>query len=73
MVGPHALRLTADLAGTDGVLVCGGDSYVNEVVSSLLDRLGRIPCPLGIVPCGHVNALARHLDPELPPNSPTAL
>lgn len=41
----------------DGVLVCGGDGTVNEVATVLIDT----GMPMGILPAGSGNGLARHL------------
>eukprot|EP00048_Salpingoeca_helianthica_P023945 m.28474 g.28474 ORF g.28474 m.28474 type:complete len:871 (+) comp9086_c0_seq2:192-2804(+) len=56
---------TYEFKGLDGILVCGDDSFFNEVVSGLLHRFDAPPCPLGVVPCGRLNALASHLDDSL--------
>ncbi len=58
--GPgHAKTLAADAAGEDytAVLACGGDGTVNEVASGLTGT----SMPMGIIPCGSGNGLARHL------------
>jgi diacylglycerol kinase family enzyme len=51
----HASELAAGAAG-DAVFVFGGDGVVNEVLNGL--RAGK---PLGVVPGGHTNVLARAL------------
>lgn len=56
---------TYDFTGLDAILVCGDDSFFNEVVTGLLCRFEEMPCPLGVVPCGRLNALASHLDDGL--------
>ena len=59
--GPgHATELAAEAArcGTfDGVLACGGDGTVNEAACGLVGT----GVPLGIIPAGSGNGLARHL------------
>lgn len=59
--GPgHATELAAEAArcGTfDGVLACGGDGTVNEAACGLIGT----DVPLGIIPAGSGNGLARHL------------
>lgn len=59
--GPgHATELAAEAArcGTfDGVLACGGDGTVNEAARGLAGT----DVPLGIIPAGSGNGLARHL------------
>lgn len=44
--------------GYDAVLAAGGDGTVNEAACALCDT----NVPLGIIPCGSGNGLARHLD-----------
>jgi diacylglycerol kinase family enzyme len=51
----HATELAAGAAG-DAVFVFGGDGVLNEVLNGLPERK-----PLGIVPGGHTNVLARAL------------
>jgi diacylglycerol kinase family enzyme len=51
----HATELAAEAAG-DAVFVFGGDGVVNEALNGLPARK-----PLGIVPGGHTNVLARAL------------
>ncbi len=50
--------------GYDGVITAGGDGTVNETAIALCDT----QVPLGIIPCGSGNGLARHfgiqVDPE---------
>lgn len=50
--------------GYDGVITAGGDGTVNETAKALCDT----QVPLGIIPCGSGNGLARHfgiqVDPE---------
>lgn len=61
--GPDALRawIEADGPSADLIVVCGGDGSLNTVAPALL-KAGR---PLGIVPTGTANDLARTLD--IPP------
>lgn len=64
---------THDFSRTDGILVLGSDGFLNEVVTGLLERFDALPCPIGVVPCGHcadANALASHLDDTVEPLSP---
>lgn len=49
-------RMAAD-NGYDGVLACGGDGTVNEVARAVAGT----PLPLGIIPAGSGNGLARHM------------
>lgn len=59
--GPgDATRLGAEAAGMgyDAVLVAGGDGTVNETAAGLCGT----NVPLGIIPCGSGNGLARHLN-----------
>lgn len=58
--GPgDATRIAADCAsrGDYCVLVCGGDGTVNEVATGLIGT----STPMGILPAGSGNGLARHL------------
>ena len=61
----HATELAAGAAG-DAVFVFGGDGVVNEVLNGL--PAGK---PLGIVPGGHTNVLARALG--VPPDPAAAV
>ncbi len=67
----HATELAARATG-DAVFVFGGDGVVNEVLNGLAAGT-----PLGIVPGGHTNVLARALgvpsDPSLCRPSPPDL
>jgi diacylglycerol kinase family enzyme len=51
----HAIELARQAEG-DAVWVLGGDGIVNEVLNGL-----RAGVPLGVVPAGHTNVLARSL------------
>ncbi|MBD5213908.1 MAG: diacylglycerol kinase family lipid kinase [Bacteroidales bacterium] len=55
----HASELAAEAArkGYAGVIAAGGDGTINEVASSLCNT----GVPLGIVPAGSGNGLARHV------------
>lgn len=54
----HAIELANDLAGKyDGIIAVGGDGTVNEIAQSLMGS----ETPLGILPSGSGNGLARHL------------
>lgn len=59
--GPgHATQLAAEAVAqgrVGGVLACGGDGTVNETASGLVGS----DLPLGIIPAGSGNGLARHL------------
>lgn len=73
--------MAADFSKINGVVVCGGDTFVNEVrvamlvppdpcqvLSGLLQRFSKMPCPLGVVGTGSMNALAGQLDEGQSPN-----
>lgn len=49
--------------GYDGVLACGGDGTINETARALIDTV----VPLGILPNGSGNGLARHMNIPLDP------
>lgn len=59
--GPgHATELAKEAAAAgkfDAVLVCGGDGTINEAARGLIHT----GCPMGIIPAGSGNGLARHL------------
>lgn len=65
----HATLLArnATVLGAYGVLAIGGDGTVNEVALALRDS----STPLGVIPCGSGNGLARHL--HIPMNVEQAL
>lgn len=51
------LAREAVMAGVDGVLACGGDGTVNETARAMTGT----GVPMGIIPAGSGNGLARHL------------
>ena len=61
----HATELGARAVhdGYDAVLACGGDGTVNEVARALCGTT----VPLGIIPTGSGNGLARHLEVPIDP------
>jgi diacylglycerol kinase family enzyme len=59
----HELAREAVAGGVDVVLACGGDGTINEVINGL--ALSRVP--LGILPGGTANILARELRLPLNP------
>lgn len=50
-------RLAVDSGEFDAVLACGGDGTVNEVARAMCHA----PIPMGIIPAGSGNGLARHI------------
>ncbi|MGE0151192.1 MAG: diacylglycerol kinase family protein [Reyranellaceae bacterium] len=66
-----AERLACDMAQADLVVAAGGDGTINEVINGLMAARaqGRLVPPLGIVPLGTANVLAREIglasDPAL--------
>ena len=65
----HATELAREAIENElyGVLAVGGDGTVNEVATALRDTT----TPLGVIPCGSGNGLARHL--HIPMNTEQAL
>ncbi len=59
----HAERLASDMAQVDLVVAAGGDGTINEVVNGLMAALaqGRQIPPLGLIPLGTANVLAREI------------
>ncbi len=47
----------------DGVIACGGDGTVNETACAMTDA----PIPMGIIPAGSGNGLARHISIPMDP------
>jgi YegS/Rv2252/BmrU family lipid kinase len=63
----HAFARAAAAAGSDAVLVAGGDGTINEAINGLLES--EIALPLGLLPLGTANVLAIELGL---PRHPTA-
>jgi diacylglycerol kinase (ATP) len=63
----HATDLAREATGFDQVIAVGGDGTVNEVAQGLLNS----QIPMGILPNGSGNGLARHL--KIPMNIPKAM
>ena len=65
----HALELTQKAIedGTSGIVACGGDGTINEIVGFLVET----KIPLGIIPLGSGNSIARHF--KIPLNIEGAL
>lgn len=61
----QGLAAAAVARGADVILVCGGDGTINEVINGLAP--GQVP--LGILPAGTANILARELGLPLNPVS----
>jgi YegS/Rv2252/BmrU family lipid kinase len=59
----HELAEQAAANGADVILVCGGDGTINEVINGLATR----NVPLGILPGGTANILAREVGLPLDP------
>ena len=59
----HQLAEQAATSGADFILACGGDGTVNEVLNGLANR----KVPLGILPGGTANILAREVGLPLDP------
>eukprot|EP00047_Mylnosiga_fluctuans_P023538 m.139873 g.139873 ORF g.139873 m.139873 type:complete len:933 (-) comp9621_c0_seq2:187-2985(-) len=66
---PTSYFRSFDYASVNGIVVCGGDAFLNEIVSAILSYRDDVPCPIGIVPAGSVNVLASHLDEDQTPAS----
>ncbi len=67
----HARQIARefDLAGYDGLCLIGGDGTVHEVVSGLIERGEPASIPLGIIPSGTGNDVAKHLGLDSPLDS----
>lgn len=65
----HALELAQKAIedGTSGIVACGGDGTINEITGFLVET----KTPLGIIPLGSGNSIARHL--KIPLNIEGAL
>jgi diacylglycerol kinase (ATP) len=59
----HAERLACDMAQADLVIAAGGDGTINEVINGLMAAVaqGRVVPPLGLIPLGTANVLAREI------------
>jgi diacylglycerol kinase (ATP) len=70
----HAERLACDMAQADLVIAAGGDGTINEVINGLMAALaqGRVVPPLGLIPLGTANVLARELGLAVDPASVAA-
>ncbi len=57
----EAALIAKQLAGTDLIMVGGGDGTINEVINGILssDSPGAKESPLAIIPLGTTNVLAR--------------
>ncbi len=64
----HARRMAKefDLADYDGLCLVGGDGTVHEAVGGLLERDEADSLPLGIIPCGTGNDVAKQLGIDSP-------
>jgi diacylglycerol kinase (ATP) len=64
----HARRIARefDAAAYDGLCLIGGDGTVHEVVSGLIERTEPAAIPLGIIPGGTGNDVARHIGANSP-------
>jgi diacylglycerol kinase (ATP) len=57
----------AAASSADVIFACGGDGTVHEVLQGLVSETETPSCPLGVIPLGSANALARHLRLSLDP------
>ena len=63
----HAVEMVSSLNidNTDGIIVCGGDGLVHEVITGYFlhpdQEKIHAKCPVGITPCGTANAMAQAL------------
>jgi diacylglycerol kinase (ATP) len=64
----HARHIAkySDLAGYSGLCLIGGDGTVHEAASGLMERGEPVPIPLGVIPCGTGNDVAKHLGIDNP-------
>lgn len=58
----HARRYVEELPQLpDAIIIAGGDGTISETVTGLLRRNRGESCPVGILPVGRSNTLAKHL------------
>jgi YegS/Rv2252/BmrU family lipid kinase len=64
----HARKFArdCDLAGYDGLCLIGGDGTVHEVVNGLIERGESASIPLGLIPAGTGNDVAKQLGVSSP-------
>ena len=64
----HARQIAKefDLAEYDGLCLIGGDGTVHEAVSGLFEQGEPASIPLGIIPCGTGNDVAKQLGIDSP-------
>lgn len=67
----HARQIASEsnLAGYDGLCVIGGDGTIHEAVSGLIERDQSASIPLGIIPGGTGNDVAKQLGANSPLDS----
>lgn len=70
----HAERLACEMAQADLVIAAGGDGTINEIINGLMAALalGRAVPPLGLIPLGTANVLAREIGLNTDPASVAA-
>ena len=62
-----------DLTGYDGLCLIGGDGTVHEVASGMIERGESASLPLGVIPAGTGNDVARQLGVSGPLKPPDGL